>query len=317
MCAFQRLFPSFPLPHVGHFYPAGKVVKPLLWSDDFSTDTTAYYVAVLDGVWSYDAVEEAIKSSLTTKAHKVYVYNVVIDGDWILEASRRGGKTDAMVHGLSFLTVDASNYYFAPVIDDGIEHAWRMYKHVACAYTLLATVGWTPTTEKRTLRVKKVGYDYEGTIVETGELWTVTDTAFTTGKHGFFAWYVEVVYHDDLKIWEDPPPLSFSTLSPKIRRFYLIPIVGSGTLNDPFRPNIPYDPKIAWSALIPTSEGIPIHDNALVVLVAPEEKHELIRAIDGVREIKKEEDADEIGRRLDPKLKVGWIKRIRLGFGRR
>jgi len=38
--SFQRLFPSYPLPHLGHFVPAGKppVIIGVIWHCDSNAD---------------------------------------------------------------------------------------------------------------------------------------------------------------------------------------------------------------------------------------------------------------------------------------
>jgi len=148
-------------------------------------------------------------------------------------------------------------------------------------------------------------------------------------------------------------------LSAEEKRFYILPIVGSGTREDPYRPLLPSrivtrpdgskvnELAVSWVAVIPSdlTTGKPLHKVALVKAKGTPEKHTAIKAmthdpIDLESDVRgspsevlerknallaklkergkptkftsplelEEDEAEDMGRVLNPKMKGGWLE---------
>jgi len=105
------------------------------------------------------------------------------------------------------------------------------------------------------------------------------------------------------------------------KKFYRIPIVGSGTEEDPYRPAFLQEQIItpdgerickniagvkAWVAIIPSDPqtGSPLFPYTLVKVKATEERHKEIREKLGIERALLEKEAEIIGKKLDKNFKL-------------
>ncbi|RLI73913.1 hypothetical protein DRP04_15255 [Archaeoglobales archaeon] len=171
---------------------------------------------------------------------------------------------------------------------------------------------------------------------------TVTDTDIVgLGHWGVFAYALDycVVWWSKLY---DNPMLSKSNPNNKCR-WYLLPLIGKGTEDDPIRPKLPERIKgrvnelaVNWSAIIPCrskDDGRPKFSFALVVVgtksqeklneietLIEEELRKNIKFRDDTYKIMrgeytnnyrlKKEDARAIGKRMNPKLPEDFVERM-------
>jgi hypothetical protein len=126
-----------------------------------------------------------------------------------------------------------------------------------------------------------------------------------------------------------------------VKEFVMLPIIGKGTREDPYRPKLPErivngvnELAVSWVALIPSDEvtGKPKNKIALVLVGTTSESkiQELHKHIEaeltsnpefnteakrhipdyGQRITLRKEEARDIGLKLDPKLKLDWIEQV-------
>ena len=152
---------------------------------------------------------------------------------------------------------------------------------------------------------------------------SATDTSFASGK--FAARTSDVggpgAIADGLLAFLRAP----SSPSPEVVAYFEVPIVGSGTPEDPFRPQMPQEIAdhqifgkvnrlaLTWSALIPTDRatGRPIHETAIVMIFdQPDQQahlHPIPKCLDALRamprvRVLRAEEARALALKMDDKL---------------
>jgi len=211
---------------------------------------------------------------------------------------------------------DVDNFYWAHIVVPASTADFKLQKYVAGVLSTIATesVDLTPGT------MWKIKLECKGTTIKgyredmTTPKLSVTDTSFTTagyfgvGDYGsYYNRYLPLVALTTAKLVEPASP------SPKVLRFYEVPIIGSGTLEDPFRPKLPEEIvdhpiygkvnrlALTWSAVIKSSPrtGKPEEYVTLVrILEQPVRQDHLrpiprclrtLEALKGVRRLTKDE----------------------------
>jgi hypothetical protein len=161
---------------------------------------------------------------------------------------------------------------------------------------------------------------------------TATDTDITSGGAGIGSY--EKVLGTHAKVFVKPYGTDNQSLTPIA--YFEIPIIGSGTYDDPYRPQIPEEiiplegnpekthvnvSAVTYSALIPTdSKGKPVHGTCVVRLfersetinpIKPLSKCiENIKSIPGVRRLDRDE-AIRLALQMDDKLSVFDVTSIK------
>ena len=174
----------------------------------------------------------------------------------------------------------------------------------------------------------------DGTLV-------ATDTTFAVGRFGYLPLYGDYPHGGATpdSVWLKSP---FSSSSSSISRseriaqvlaYFEVPVVGSGTKEDPFRPQMPEEAAdhpvrgkfnrlaLVWSALIPTDRatGKPVHGTAIVRVFdqpkRPKDLHpmpkclEALRSMPGARELRAEEAA-KLALKMDDRLHPFDLTRV-------
>lgn len=152
---------------------------------------------------------------------------------------------------------------------------------------------------------------------------SVTDTSFAEGRFGVGHWGSNIMSYSPLYTHLRPS----SSPAPKVLAYFEAPIVGSGTMEDPFRAEMPEEVvsnpaigkrnllSVSYSSLIPTdlTTGKPKHGTTIVrVFEQPDRGPQLrpipyclnvMKRIRGVKELKQRE-ATVLAKRMDDKLEV-------------
>jgi len=221
--------------------------------------------------------------------------------------------------------VDVDNYYALLWDPYAATADFRLYKLVAGTATTLATeaVDLTPGTTSKG-KVQAVGTSLKAWRDDVLKF-DVTDTAHASGYWGNCMWDGGGGTYLIYQLIATMQRVATASLSPKCIGYFEVPIIGTGTLEDPFRAQMPEEltthPELgtrnllalSHASLIPTVPitGRPIHGTALVRIFEQPDRDpalrdiptclDTLRGMAGVTELTRE-DAISRAKTLDPKL---------------
>jgi len=216
--------------------------------------------------------------------------------------------------------VDADNMYLAYLWTGAATADHEIGKYVAGVYTALATEAVDLTDKENfayafeVLGTSLATYRAREAVPTTATL-SATDTDIVSGKFGVNLY----------SSWAATMLKAPSSSMPRVLAYFEVPIVGTGTPEDPYRPQMPYeeytDPKLgkrnllalSHASLIPVDRttGKPIHGVALVRIFEQPDRDpalrdiptclDTLRGMAGVTELTRE-GAISRAKTLDPKL---------------
>jgi hypothetical protein len=216
--------------------------------------------------------------------------------------------------------VDENNYYYTNTSTAVAAGDFNLGKCVSGTFTNLATEAVDLTSGKWALIMLSISGSTLKAYREGALRLTATDTSLTSGKFG--AWF-HVSYFTTNPLYMFLRAPSSPSLKPVA--YFEIPIVGSGTSDDPYRVQMPEsiveDPvlgkrnllALTHSALIPidSATGKPIYGTAIVrVFDQPDRDPTLypidkcIEALKGMRGVRRltREEAIALAKKMDDKL---------------
>jgi len=242
------------------------------------------------------------------------------------------GLNAAFAIGYFVRHIDSVNFYMQVKDAGQATDDHRLWKHVAGVDTLIGSEAVDLAIQN--IHLFKVSA--QGTTLScyrddmTVAKFSVTDATHASGHVGTF----EVRGHVDG--WAFPLWLILrapSSPSPEPIAYFETPIIGAGTIDDPYRPQLPYEEYIdpvlgkrnlqalSHSSLIPTdpATGRPIHGTALVRIFGQPDRDpalrdipaclDTLRGMAGVTELTRD-DAIRRARALDDKLHLFDLVRV-------
>jgi hypothetical protein len=189
--------------------------------------------------------------------------------------------------------IDNNNYYALAFYTDGPNHYWKIYKLVAGTATDLAlntSRDWD--NEWHIWRLSASGTTLYAYVDGALKL-TATDSTFSSGSLG-------ISPKGTSALFATAQLLPTGTPLPPALGYYQVPIIGSGSLDDPYRADLPTG--LVFSATIPTEKnGKPITDKTVVrVTEATDEAKAKLGNLKQLDRI----TARKILSELDPKIKL-------------
>jgi len=323
----QRLFPSFPVPHVGHFFPVGKVVV-IKFLEYWDVIATAFPTG---GTYTYDSVtdEYYMNRGPTVNARDIILLGTLDPPPTIqytLTCSMKGtvetglGAYTAIVQSTSVFTTDGFGRvydgYWLMIYYPYTEKDFRFAKVVAGAWTLLAEEPVDLTLDVYyACKVDRRNNNFE--IYRDDVLkFTVTDTDIPISDIRYCRIQNGVGdAHNGDAIFRDPdaeygsPDFGSNPEELKPKAFFEVPIIGTGKIkvvdrelvDDSYRPAFPF--PVWHSSIIPVDRttGEPLHRTCLVKVYEGEtEVRGILSDIGGIE--LDSARAKKRGRELNPNL---------------
>jgi len=292
----QRLFPSFPVPHMGHFVPLAKIVA-LLFSDDFTTDTIAAGIwTVMAGTWEVvtgflkgtgaKLQRLGIKAGNTAWSNYEFEYRV-------LAVAQNFGADGCFLYwdGLGFPDPAGHNdplncYSGEGRIGTGTTYPQPIWRYIDGDATLLAETALPAGRDMNvwwSFKFARWNSNLRYECIDDGVVTEAVDATHTSGLIGFspFSGGASIEWHFD-----DTEVRKLSSYKPSLNPDLLVrcSVIGDGTYENPFRPEIADVEGIEkWSAIIPYNKPLKeVSPTAWVGIKAPSHVLETIKGMSGV-----------------------------------